>query len=329
MLRRGSMSIRFSMKKVSEYCGLSPHVLRAWERRYGVLVPARTAKGQRTYTSEQAEYLRLLSWLNAQGHVISSLVQASVDELRTLERKLLEEKAQNDDQGAKNEALVRSNISKLQKRVTRFQSLELLEDLRALREALSARDVLLQVIYPMLVYLGDRVAKENISIAEEHAVSAVLKVFLGELFFTMQYANKSRHNRNSSAKARDKKHLLFATVEGDFHEFGILIAGCLAGVYGIRATMLGCNMPALALAEACRALKPDIVIISRTRSVSTASFDDKIYFEQLHKNLLKSVDVWLAGQAATAFSDMRRDRPTMYFPSLYEFEEQLRRIVGL
>jgi len=44
--------------------GVNPVTLRAWERRYGLLKPQRTAKGHRLYTDEQVERVEaILAWL--------------------------------------------------------------------------------------------------------------------------------------------------------------------------------------------------------------------------------------------------------------------------
>ena len=37
--------------------GLSPHTIRAWERRHGALSPARSSAGQRQYTTEDVDFL--------------------------------------------------------------------------------------------------------------------------------------------------------------------------------------------------------------------------------------------------------------------------------
>ena len=54
----------YSIQAVSERCGVNPVTLRAWERRYGLLKPSRTAKGHRRYS--EAQLLRVqavVQWL--------------------------------------------------------------------------------------------------------------------------------------------------------------------------------------------------------------------------------------------------------------------------
>lgn len=50
--------ITFAIGEVAAMLGISPHTIRAWERRHLVVRPMRTTTGQRRYTSEDVELLR-------------------------------------------------------------------------------------------------------------------------------------------------------------------------------------------------------------------------------------------------------------------------------
>jgi DNA-binding transcriptional MerR regulator len=52
--------VTFSIGEVAEMVGISAHTIRAWERRYGVLSPARTPSNRRRYTAEEVEQLVLV-----------------------------------------------------------------------------------------------------------------------------------------------------------------------------------------------------------------------------------------------------------------------------
>ena len=64
--------------------GLSKDTLRVWERRYGFPQPLRDANGERLYSSEQVERLRLIKRLMDQGHRPGRLFSASEDDLLLL-----------------------------------------------------------------------------------------------------------------------------------------------------------------------------------------------------------------------------------------------------
>lgn len=68
-LERGGLPIR----EVTRLTGVHPVTLRAWERRYGLVVPQRTGKGHRLYSEEQVERIRrILVWLE-RGVAISQV----------------------------------------------------------------------------------------------------------------------------------------------------------------------------------------------------------------------------------------------------------------
>ncbi|MCU7650901.1 MerR family transcriptional regulator [Pseudomonas piscis] len=53
------------IREIARLTGVNAVTLRAWERRYGLIVPHRTPKGHRLYTREQVQQvLTILTWLN-------------------------------------------------------------------------------------------------------------------------------------------------------------------------------------------------------------------------------------------------------------------------
>ena len=53
------------IREVARITGVNAVTLRAWERRYGLIVPHRTAKGHRLFSSEHVQRIQLiLTWLN-------------------------------------------------------------------------------------------------------------------------------------------------------------------------------------------------------------------------------------------------------------------------
>ncbi|MFJ7883582.1 MerR family transcriptional regulator [Pseudomonas sp. NPDC096917] len=53
------------IREVARMTGVNAVTLRAWERRYGLIVPHRTAKGHRLFSTEHVQRIRrILTWLN-------------------------------------------------------------------------------------------------------------------------------------------------------------------------------------------------------------------------------------------------------------------------
>lgn len=67
--------------------GVSASTLRIWEYRYGVVVPPKSAAGQRTYSMRDVERLRVIKELTSDGHAISTLANLDIDALVALSAK--------------------------------------------------------------------------------------------------------------------------------------------------------------------------------------------------------------------------------------------------
>src|SRR5436190_20101642 len=74
----------FPVGAVSRRTGLSPDVLRVWERRYRAIEPNRTAGGHRLYTESDVERLRLLAVVTSSGFPIRQVAGLPLAALREL-----------------------------------------------------------------------------------------------------------------------------------------------------------------------------------------------------------------------------------------------------
>ena len=75
----------YRIKTVSRMAGMSPELLRAWERRHGVVTPQRTTGGYREYSEAEVERLRLLALLASRGYSIGEIAGLKVDELEAIQ----------------------------------------------------------------------------------------------------------------------------------------------------------------------------------------------------------------------------------------------------
>ncbi|ROL78958.1 MerR family transcriptional regulator [Pseudomonas vranovensis] len=71
------------IREVTRLTGINPVTLRAWERRYGLIVPQRTGKGHRLYSQEDVQRIQqILTWLDRGAAVsqVKALLQANPGE---------------------------------------------------------------------------------------------------------------------------------------------------------------------------------------------------------------------------------------------------------
>lgn len=237
------------MRTVSSRTGLSASLLRAWERRHGLLEPQRTEGGHRLYTDDDLRVLEQVQRLLREGRAIG--------EIATLGRPALLGMA--DERRATAGADLGSQPAEL---VRRLADAAVAIDERAVEEVLdeafglrSVPVALEQVIEPGLVQIGALWAAGRCSVSGEHMASTKV---LGRLLKLLETANPAAESGAPVAVA--------AAFPDERHEIGALVAAHTLTRHGYRVVYLGSSLPVEALERACRLLEPALVCLSVTRS---------------------------------------------------------------
>ena len=228
MSKRG----RLRIGELSRRVGVSPELLRAWETRYGLVRPERSAGGLRLYSAEDERRVR------AMGDLITAGFSASEAARLT--------KLGSGPSGWVAELGGDRGKPRAQLRGTRRAggpdgTGPALRDLR-IGVALS------QGILPFLHRLGERWAAAETTVAHEHFASNVIG---GRL----------------RALARDwgqglGPRALLACPPGEQHVLGLLCFGLALRERGWRITYLGAETPLDSIADALDDLLPAIVVLS-------------------------------------------------------------------
>jgi DNA-binding transcriptional MerR regulator/methylmalonyl-CoA mutase cobalamin-binding subunit len=229
---------------VRERTGLSVQVLRAWERRYAVVRPVRSADGRRLYSDADVERLGLLQRASRAGRSVGTLVALSPGELRHMVH-------EDAERARRRPTLPGSYREKAMEAVADLapERLELL--LRRAIFSLGAVTFLEEVIAPLLEEIGDAWHAGRITVAHEHAASASLLQLLGWL---------ARALEGSDAAPR----VVLATPRGERHAFGAMMAAVVAAHDGWHVTWLGTDLPAADVAAAAEQGRGCIVALSST-----------------------------------------------------------------
>ncbi len=271
---------------VARRTGLSPDVLRVWERRHHAVEPFRTAGGTRLYTESQVRRLESLAALVARGHRIGRLARLSDDALVAL---FLEDGRTGSIAEVASPSLPPSNggselIETALEALETVDSARLEQLLTPLFLSLGPRDFTLEVALPLLREVGERWAAGRLSVAAEHAAVAVLRTLLG--------ASIRRHpNRDPRRRA------LFATPTGQRHEFGILSAALLGSGVGLDTIYLGCDVPVVDAVTTVRHTEAGIVVIGL--APHEGDFEHELeQVRQLRDALPATVELWIGGAAS-------------------------------
>ena len=323
----------YGVKALASYSGVNAHTLRVWERRYGALKPRRSANGRRVYSQEDADRLCLLGELTAKGHAISALAKLSASALEELisTPKLSRTRVEDSSQAVV-DAKAKVSSMLLDRMVVSLESFKLRElssQLASARLHCSVSDFIYQIVMPMIGRIGILVNEEKLSIAHEHALSAILKTHIYQSIYHMG----STRDRSVESAGQAYPSIVIATQEGDYHEFGILISLLLAESRGLNTHFFGCNMPAKSLAGAANALRSAIVLIGRSiRMPLTTGLGNVVtqrdYLKELDQTLMASTVIWVGGVLEQNALKFRARHRLLHIPTIQELDERFKSLVN-
>jgi DNA-binding transcriptional MerR regulator len=227
--------------ELSRRSGVSPELLRAWERRYGLLQPQRSAGGLRLYSSGDLERVRAM-----QRHMTGGLAAREAAALAG--RMTVEAAPLRAGSAAFDPDQVRKELG---------DALEAFDEPRAQRVfdqllSITSIDALLSdAVMPYLRDLGERWEQDEVSVAQEHFASNVLR---GRLLGLAR-----GWGRGTGPRA------LLACPEGERHDLGLIAFGLALRERGWRIAYLGPDTPVASIEEAARSTDPSVVVLSAVR----------------------------------------------------------------
>jgi MerR family transcriptional regulator, light-induced transcriptional regulator len=246
--------------EVARRTGVSPELLRAWERRYELLRPERTPTGYRLYSDEDvARVLRMQDLLRSGLAAAEAARQAS------------------DGAPAPTTPPLAVNAGRLTDALARFDDAAAHDALDQLLSEFTGTAVLEHVVLPLLRDLGERWARGDASVAEEHFASSLLR---GRLLGLAR-----GWDRGGGPRA------VLACAPGELHELGLIAFGIALRAQGWRITYLGADTPSETLATAVAAVAPAAVVVVALDRERLA--DD----EGVLATVGRVAPLWIAGDA--------------------------------
>ncbi len=236
---------QYPIRTVARRTGLSPHVLRAWERRYGVVDPARQDRNQRLYSNADILRLRLVRQLSDAGHAIGGIARMSMGELRRLAD--AERAVEAWESATRDPAEL--HLAEALAAVTVLDDSRLHTVLARAAVRLPAGEFIEGVAMPLLGKAGDLWAEGEICPAHEHALSVQIGRVLGWLF-------------SGLPAPEGASRAVAGTLSGERHEFGALAAGLVAAEEGWRVTYLGPDLPIEHIATAVELRRAELILLS-------------------------------------------------------------------
>jgi MerR family transcriptional regulator, light-induced transcriptional regulator len=221
--------------ELSRRVGVSRELLRAWESRYGLLRPTRSAGGLRLYSGADVERVRLM-----QEHLGAGLAAAEAADAA-----LRAAVGEQPTTRAISSAAMRAELADALDRFDEPLAQAILDRLLAVTTLEAA---LSEVVLPYLRELGERWERGAASVAQEHFASAVLR---GRL---LGIARGWGLGIGPAA--------VLAGLPGEQHDLGLIAFGLALRARGWRIVYLGPDTPFETVDDMSRRLRPGVVVLS-------------------------------------------------------------------
>jgi DNA-binding transcriptional MerR regulator/methylmalonyl-CoA mutase cobalamin-binding subunit len=277
--RQREAAITLSIAAVERDTGLSKDTLRVWERRYGFPTPARDAVGERAYTLEQVEKLRIVKRLLDAGHRPGRIVPLPLEALQLLSDKTVDQPLRTAEAllGAAEMrahlALIRSHdVAALRNELTRLLS------------RVGVARFVLEVVAPLNAAVGDAWLRGQLEVFEEHAYTELVQTVLRQAIAGIP-----------AADAAARPRVLLTTFPGEPHGLGLLMAEAMFSLEGCHCVSLGLQTPVWDTVLAAKAYRADIVALSFTGCMNPNLVVDGL--AELSAKLPPAAQVWAGGSA--------------------------------
>lgn len=267
--KSGTLPIRAVVART----GLNPDTIRAWERRYAAIDPARSDGGTRQFSEEDVSRLICLKELRERGYQLPMLAALPTSELIAMRRSQkpsagargMTQPPLNDDQRAYLSAIERLEVGVA------------LEKLNAMSSDLDNLQLIMGVAIPIMWEVGRRWSEGTLGTAPERVVRAQLKSLMSRRLEQIPTPVGARR-------------LLFTTPAGQLHEFGILAGSVLAKEAGFDVLYMGPDLPAEDIIWSVARSDADVLVLSVVRRMSE---DEMQQMERLVTTVSPNVPVWI------------------------------------
>lgn len=217
--------------EVARRTGVSPELLRAWERRYGLLKPERGDAGYRLYSADDVSRVARMQELLRGGVAAAEAARLA-----------------SSDDAAPAAAPLEADVERLAAALRRFDDAAAHDAFDRLLADFGLLVVLERAVLPLLRELGERWERGDASVAEEHFASNLIR---GRLLGLAR-----GWDRGGGPRA------VLACAPGERHDLGLIAFGLALRAHGWRITFLGADTPADTLAAAAAVVEPDAVVVA-------------------------------------------------------------------
>jgi len=231
-MRVGDLSVR---------TGVSTHQLRAWERRYGLLQPRRSAGNYRLYSPADEARVRLMQRYLADGVPAAQAAELTIAARFAVSVGSGREVPASDVSTAQEE---------IRRALGRFDETSAQRTLERLFAAYTPTTVTRDVLLPYMHEVGEQWSAGRVTVAQEH--------FATNFFVARLLALARGWDRGLGPRA------LLACAPNEQHALALIVFGIALHELGWRITYLGADTPIETLAEVADIIHPELTVMAAT-----------------------------------------------------------------
>jgi len=274
----------YNTSAVAQATGVPADTFRAWERRYTLPRPFRTATNQRLYSERDIGVITWLRDRTTEGMTITQAIQRlrletpeifAADQLEKATPSIQERQGEAEPQPVRLQQRLLEACIAFDSRMAE----------RTIDEALarfSIEEFCALVVEPVLTEIGARWSRCELSVATEHFATGLLIRRLSAIFTLV-------------APVSGRGTIVAACPAGEEHDVGLLMLAILLSRRGWHVVYLGANVPTEDLITATRTIRPDLVCLSVT--TADAAREAVAVAQALHAALDQSPPVVVGGYA--------------------------------
>jgi MerR family transcriptional regulator, light-induced transcriptional regulator len=228
---------KYSIKELERLSGIKAHTIRVWEKRHSLIEPKRTKTNIRYYSDDDLKKIINVSVLNLHGVKISKITKLTLAEINEQVTVLSEKE---NSIGIYIEQLI---VAMVDMEEEQFEKI-----LGSLTLKLGFERTVLEVLYPFLEKIGVLWLTNNITPAQEHFISHLIRQKIIVAIDALSLAPK------------DSKKAILYLPENELHELALLFYHYIAKKNGIRTYYLGQSVPYASFKSACEDHQPELIV---------------------------------------------------------------------
>lgn len=274
------MEPTLNIAAVERDTGLSKDVLRMWERRYSFPVPRRDDNGERLYSLDQVERLRLMKRLMDLGHRPGKLMGLSMPELEALSAIRHRPAVAGGEQ-------VRQELKMLIDLIRQQASNDFSQAMHQRLARQGLQHFIEDTVAPLTTLIGEAWESGELEVYEEHLYTELTKRIM-------------RQAISALPPCTQQPRVLLTTVPDEPHLLGLLMVEALLTLEGVQCIPLGSQTPLTDIVRAVQAHRAEVVALSFSMAFPHRQIAPTL--SQIRQQLPESIDIWAGGSGVSRAS---------------------------